>query len=37
MIETILTIMLTGIATVGLVYTVMLILDMWKNEDKLLH
>ena len=37
MIETILTIMLAGIASVGFVYTVMLILDMWKKEDKLLH
>lgn len=37
MIETILTIMLTGVATVGFVYTVMLIIDMWKEDDKLLH
>ena len=37
MIEMILTIMLTGIATIGFVFTVFLILDMWKEEGKLSH
>ena len=37
MIEMVLTIMMAGIATIGFIFTVFLIIDMWKEETKLSH
>jgi len=37
MIETVLTVMLVGVATLGVIFAVMIIIDLWKNENNLLH
>lgn len=37
MIETILTIMIAGITTVGVVCAAMIVFDIWRKEDRLTH
>lgn len=37
MIETVLAIMLAGIATVGIFFAGMVVLDIWRKEDHLPH